>query len=151
MDFEKDDSLEVDAILERIKNKLSQRNSNHSYADYISSDSESDDVDDDVVPLSSGKQVQSENRTQFEKTYSATRNPQITKPLFLNDDVRSGSNPINVVDPNVIPNPFRRENLNSIDDVNTNVNHNSMRHNVVKSNPVVNKESQMFVQMTDIP
>ncbi len=132
MDFEKDDSLEVDAILERIKNRLSMRNSNPSPMSSVShtssmsqnfssgysteSDNGDDEYydDDDIVAV---KNASRGNVGEDGKIYSS---PRISKPLFLNEDARNNGGVIDVADPNVIPNPFG---------------HSALKRNVASSNP----------------
>jgi len=80
MAFEQNDSLEVDAILERIKNKLSERHNNQMIGK--------------TSDIAVGQQ----------RLYSS---PTVKKPLLLNDDNNfNRNNIINIPDPNIIPNPF---------------------------------------------
>ncbi len=95
MDFEHNDSLEVDAILERIKNKLSERHSNNN------------------VEMSSDSVVR--NNTV---TYSS---PVIKKPLLLDDSQVTNNNLMSINNSNIIPNPFNDFTKNELKYSNNNI------------------------------
>ena len=80
MEFIQNDSLEVDAILERIRNKLSERHS------------DSNSFVDERKNIAVGQNL-----------YSS---PVIKKPLLLDDSQTNDNNTISIRNPNIIPNPL---------------------------------------------